>query len=383
MGNKLLRLLLLSSFIFTLFIFSNIYSSKVYAATCPNPDERQIKYNSAVGEVFVSCRPGSLGETCTTVQGGTGSWSPMGGECNIATSTCQFCNPGVVYDPPPNYCITSQWGRAIGCQCDANSNCSSMYCNDSHICANPPPPTSTPTTTPTPTITPTPTLAPLNCTTGSVPVVVTATNNGKYCFAYSGQTIPVSNFATTLASGVSALSRGNFPAGTWKSWYRPSNMTSDLVFIETNDLLCASAPMGTNVGLCMKSSYQPGPTETQDDGFGYIITTSPPPSGTTTYNLVDATIPWTAWPNNGYLYRMRVSTTTPTPTTAPLPSTCDPDKSDASNHIINDLDFAWWKNELLGVSTYTNKLSDCKQDNIIDIFDFNKMRDLRWPGLLY
>jgi len=74
-------------------------------------------------------------------------------------------------------------------------------------------------------------------------------------------------------------------------------------------------------------------------------------------------------------------TPTPTPTTAPLPSTCDPDKSGASNHIITDLDFAWWKDEFLG--TKTTKDSDCKQDNIIDIFDFNKMRDLRWPGLLH
>lgn len=76
-------------------------------------------------------------------------------------------------------------------------------------------------------------------------------------------------------------------------------------------------------------------------------------------------------------------TPTPTPTTIPIPATCDPEHGGSSSHVIDDADFDWWKNEFLGTLTYTNKLSDCKQDNIIDIFDFNKMRDLRWPGLLY
>ena len=337
MGNKLLRLLLLSSFIFTLFIFSNIYSSKVYAATCPNPDERQIKYNSAVGEVFVSCRPGSLGETCTTVQGGTGSWSPMGGECNIATSTCQFCNPGVVYDPPPNYCITSQWGRAIGCQCDANSNCSSMYCNDSHICANPPPPTSTPTTTPTPTITPTP-----KCpAAGSNDTKICRNNSLSHSYADGncGTTTVAIECPGGCTTGSSSC---NTPptcpaAGTVLSQSCEGNNLTETYSTGNYELA---------LGMCGKLSR-------------VITCPSGCPAGGTACN----------------------PTPTPTPTTAPLPSTCDPDKSGASNHIITDLDFAWWKDEFLG--TKTTKDSDCKQDNIIDIFDFNKMRDLRWPGLLH
>lgn len=64
----------------------------------------------------------------------------------------------------------------------------------------------------------------------------------------------------------------------------------------------------------------------------------------------------------------------PTVTTTPPTLACDPDKAGISLNKINTADFAWWLAEFIG--TKTSKDADCKSDQIIDIFDFNKLRDL-------
>lgn len=69
-------------------------------------------------------------------------------------------------------------------------------------------------------------------------------------------------------------------------------------------------------------------------------------------------------------------TSTPPVATPTLTPTCDPDKTGDSAGKVDNLDFLWWKDEFLGVATKTDKLSDCLQDDVIDIFDFNKLRDL-------
>lgn len=72
-------------------------------------------------------------------------------------------------------------------------------------------------------------------------------------------------------------------------------------------------------------------------------------------------------------------TVTTTIAVSPIPSlstTCDPDKTGASLNKVDDLDFAWWQAEFFG--TRITKNADCKTDQIIDIFDFNKMRDIRY-----
>lgn len=55
--------------------------------------------------------------------------------------------------------------------------------------------------------------------------------------------------------------------------------------------------------------------------------------------------------------------------------TCDPDKTSASLNKIDNADFVFWLAEFLG--TKTSKGADCKSDQIIDIFDFNMLRDMR------
>ncbi|OIP57638.1 MAG: hypothetical protein AUK12_03085 [Candidatus Levybacteria bacterium CG2_30_37_29] len=79
----------------------------------------------------------------------------------------------------------------------------------------------------------------------------------------------------------------------------------------------------------------------------------------------------TATPTTGPI---ATPTATPSVATPTLIPTCDPAKGESSGKVDN-LDFDWWKDEFLG-TTKTSKDSDCKQDNIIDIFDFNKLRDI-------
>ncbi|MDO8270176.1 MAG: hypothetical protein Q7T54_05920 [Candidatus Levybacteria bacterium] len=68
---------------------------------------------------------------------------------------------------------------------------------------------------------------------------------------------------------------------------------------------------------------------------------------------------------------------TPTLTTTPtLTPFCNPDKTTGSISIVNNLDFIWWIAELTG--NKQTKEADCKNDQVIDIFDFNKLRDIRY-----
>jgi len=108
-------------------------------------------------------------------------------------------------------------------------------------------------------------------------------------------------------------------------------------------------------------------------GFKPCQVSDPIPTSTPTKTPTPTNTPA---PTNTPTATPTLPTATATPTTTPLPSACNPDKTGDSINIVNDLDFAWWKNEFLEIKP--TKDSDCKQDNIIDIFDFNKMRDLRW-----
>lgn len=71
------------------------------------------------------------------------------------------------------------------------------------------------------------------------------------------------------------------------------------------------------------------------------------------------------------------ATATPIPTATPILLACDPDKSVDSINKIDNLDFDWWLAEFTGTKPTTQD-SDCDKNKVIDIFDFNKMRDMRW-----
>lgn len=80
--------------------------------------------------------------------------------------------------------------------------------------------------------------------------------------------------------------------------------------------------------------------------------------------------------NPKYAFIKKVGAQTATPTSTPLPAVCNPDNTGSSFNIIDNLDFTYWAKELMGI--FTSKNSDCLQNNTIDIFDFNKMRDIKF-----
>lgn len=67
------------------------------------------------------------------------------------------------------------------------------------------------------------------------------------------------------------------------------------------------------------------------------------------------------------------ATATPIPTATPILLACDPDKSGNSINKIDNLDFDWWLAEFTG--TKRTGTSDCDNNKVIDIFDFNALRD--------
>jgi hypothetical protein len=78
--------------------------------------------------------------------------------------------------------------------------------------------------------------------------VVTATTvTGVYCFAYSGPTTAVANFATRFNSAIVGVNRLNLPDGKFSSWFAAAPSLSTIMSLSNGDLLCVSAAVGSSV----------------------------------------------------------------------------------------------------------------------------------------
>lgn len=239
------------------------------------------------------------------------------GTCFVQTTTKTY-PPG--YPADVNQCIpsdpcTTTTNKPLSCSCRNSSECESGYCGASQgeSYTCQRPLTSTPTPTQN-------------------------ANIGSSC--------TVEFFPTTQCSTYNGVS------GYLEARYVCPDGTSGII--------------GSQQGACegKDSMYQKAVTLCS----GHMVCPTPSPTSTS----IPTATP-TISQNDPYYCRWFPNfcpKVTPIATSTPVPL-CDPN----NDGRIDSLDFDWWKAEFTG--TKITKDADCKVDQVIDIFDFNKLRDLR------
>jgi len=146
--------------------------------------------------------------------------------------------------------------------------------------------------------------------------------------------------------------------------YELTKIMGTCQILDTTKTFCPSEIQGYKVTYACSSDRKTINATTYTGGGMQSMIPFPCPEGTSCTTNGNAC---------AYCAGISLSPTVP-PTVTTTQLSCDPDKTGASLNKINNADFIYWLAEFLG--TKTSKDADCKTDQIIDIFDFNKLRDL-------